>query len=207
MLSSPDELDESLSGGFTHILIIDGQDLVSWQEFILRGATCRDRGSGPAQAPQVCGMEGKQEGPEHPQSACLCMWLWRAPCRPTGGDRRGQEPRDGSHQGKVPLCFLAPCGRVQGPPTTRPTCCHRAHHHWPLTAGHEAESVAGVALDRHLSERVRRQLPTFHIIATALLRHHMAALRSGGAGCDAPTTAALPARPKPCVTSCLPQGF
>lgn len=64
-------------------------------------------------------------------------------------------------------------------PPMRLTCCHRAHHHGPLAAGHEAESVAGVAQDRHLSERVRSQLPTFHIIA-ALLRHHMAAQRSEG---------------------------
>lgn len=109
MLSSPDKLDESLSGGFTHILIVDGQDLVSWQEFILRGAACQERGSGPTQASRSCGVKGKQEGPKHPQSTCPRMWLWRTPCRPSRGDRRGQEPREGSQQGEVPLRFLAVC--------------------------------------------------------------------------------------------------
>lgn len=75
VLSSPDKLDESLSGGFTHILIVDGQDLVSWQEFILRGAACQERGSGQAQASWGCGVGGKQEGPKHPQSICPCMWV------------------------------------------------------------------------------------------------------------------------------------
>lgn len=178
MLSSPDKLDESLSGGFTHILIVDGQDLISWQEFILRGAACQERGSGPTQASRSCGAEGKQEGPKHPQSVCPPTWLRRTRCRPTRGDSRGQqEPREGCPSRGKRRCVSWSC---PGPPHTLPTCSHRAHHNRPLAASHKAESVEGVALDRHLSERVRRQLPTFHIIATALLRHHMAALQAQG---------------------------
>lgn len=45
VLPSPDELDEPLSGGFAHILIVDGQNLVSWQQFVLRGAACQETGS------------------------------------------------------------------------------------------------------------------------------------------------------------------
>lgn len=191
-LSSPDKLDESLSGGFTHILIVDGQDLVSWQEFILRGAACQDRGSGPTRASRSCGAEGKHGGPKHPQSICPPMWPWRTPCRRPGrGDRRGQEPREGS--GAVFPGTLQPCPGA----APHPTCSHRAHHHGPLAASHKAESEEGVALDRHLSERGRRQLPTFHIIATALLRHHMAALQAQGqAVCEEPLRA-LPAATSP----------
>lgn len=65
MLSSPDELDESLSGGFTHVLIVDGQDLVSWQEFILRGATCQEIGSGPVRHPGAAGL-GEAGGSQAP---------------------------------------------------------------------------------------------------------------------------------------------
>lgn len=176
MLSSPDKLDESLSGGFTHILIVDGQDLVSWQEFILRGAACQERGSGPTQASRSCGVEGKQEGPKHPQSiVCGCGGHPAAPPEGTGEDR---SPGRGPGRGKR-RCVSWHAAAVSRS-TPHPTCCHRPHHHRPLAASHEAKSVEGVALDRHLSERVRRQLPTFHIIATALLRHHMAALHSQG---------------------------
>lgn len=142
------------------------------------------------------GPPARREGQGQPRRPGLRGWVEaggsQAPPKPVA-HRRGQEPMEGSPQGKV-----LPC--AQTPPTAHPTCCHRAHHHWPLAAGHEAESVAGVALDRHLSERVRRQLPTFHIIAAALLRHHMSALQGGGQAVTHPGAPRSPRLHNSCIS-------
>lgn len=37
----PDEFYEPLPGGFTHVLLINSHNLVTSQEFVLRGASCR----------------------------------------------------------------------------------------------------------------------------------------------------------------------
>lgn len=68
LLPSPDELDEPLSGGFAHILIVDGQNLVSWQEFVLRGATCQDTGSALGWPGVVVTFPARNERPNRPQS-------------------------------------------------------------------------------------------------------------------------------------------
>lgn len=131
VLSSPDELDESLSGGFTHVLIVDGQDLVSWQEFILRGATCRERGSGPARHPGAAGWGGSRRVPSTSKAfvhVCGCGGHPADPPEVTGEDRspgrgpiRGRcrcaswSPGDGPHHTPylLPLSAPPPASRCQ----------------------------------------------------------------------------------------------
>lgn len=75
VLPSPDELNEPLSGGFAHVLIVDGQNLVSWQQFVLRGATCRERGSALVW-PRVLLPARRGEG-NHLRSVYPRTWAWR----------------------------------------------------------------------------------------------------------------------------------
>lgn len=140
--------------------------------------------STPKAFAHVCGCEGHPAGPREAK----------------GEDR---SPGRGPTRGRSRCASWHPVAMSRDPPTAHLTCCHGAHHHRPLAAGHKAESVVGVALYRHLSESVRRQLPTFHIIATTLLRHHMAALQSGGAGCHAPYHGSPPCSPQ---ALCNPEG-
>lgn len=124
VLSSPDKLNESLSGGFTHVLIVDGQDLVSWQEFILRGAACRERGSGPAQASRAAGWGGSRRVPSTPKVFSLVRGCGGHPTSPPEGTGEDRSPGRGPTRGR---CCCAPCGCVQGPlqPHTLPAATER----------------------------------------------------------------------------------
>ena len=62
--------------------------------------------------------------------------------------------------------------RARGTLWVTPTWPHRSHHHRPLTASHEAKAIYRVPVNGHLSQRLCRQLLTFHIICVLFL-HHM----------------------------------
>lgn len=86
----PHKLYESLSWGFTHIFIIYGQNLVTCQEFIIRGSACqREGGSTVSRCPRdpTALLEDSDLPPKHDfgfvgpavcQSRRVCMFCLAA---------------------------------------------------------------------------------------------------------------------------------
>lgn len=77
-------------------------------------------GQGQPRHPRAVGLGGSRRVPSTTKPFAHVCGCGGQPAGTPEGDRRGQEPREGSHQGKVPLCFLAPCSCVQGAPHCTP---------------------------------------------------------------------------------------